>query len=137
MNQRPPWNIAHVNADVNLMTKNVTQEKNKTIVSVRVSVKNQKNIAHVESTSSWILVHVLASVTKIVRFPSSWKTEYIKSLFDDLGVICDEIVDTPESASINSNDGMNYWLIAVIPLSIACLLLLVVISFLSIILNTD
>ena len=51
----------------------------------------------------------------------------MKSLVDDLVVTCDRIADTPKSAVINPSDGINYWLIAVVLLSVACLLLLVVI----------
>ena len=38
-----------------------------------------------------------------------------------------EIVDAPESASINPSDGIKYWLIAVL-LAFACQLLLLVIA---------
>ena len=53
--------------------------------------------------------------------------ECIKSFIDDATVTCDEIVDTAESVVINPGDGINYWLIDVIPLTIACLLLLMTI----------
>ena len=51
----------------------------------------------------------------------------MKSLFNDVAVTRDEIVDTPETTSIHPKNKANYWLIAVILLEIACLLLLVVI----------
>ena len=51
----------------------------------------------------------------------------MKSLVDDLIVACDEIVNTPGSASINPSNGINYWVIVVVLLAIACLLLLMVI----------
>ena len=43
------------------------------MTSVNVSVKSQKLIAHVEKIIFGILVDVLASVTKIVRFVNTWK----------------------------------------------------------------
>ena len=51
----------------------------------------------------------------------------MKSLADDVVVTCDEIEDTPERASINLSDGINYWLISVVLLSITYLLLLMAI----------
>ena len=48
----------------------------------------------------------------------------IKSLADDLVVTCDEILDTPDTTSINSNDKTNYWLIASVLLAVTWLLLL-------------
>ena len=53
--------------------------------------------------------------------------ECMKSIFDDLVVTCDEIINTPETISISLSGGINYWLIAVVLLAIACLLLLVVV----------
>lgn len=50
----------------------------------------------------------------------------MKSHVDDIVVICDEIVDTSETTSINPND-KKYWFVAVAILTIACLLLIVVI----------
>ena len=52
----------------------------------------------------------------------------MKSLFDDLAVTSDEIVDAAETAPINPSNGTNYWLIAVVLLALACLLLLVTIG---------
>ena len=51
----------------------------------------------------------------------------MKSLADDLVVTCDEILDTPDTTSINSNDKTNYWLIATVLLAVTWLLLLAVI----------
>ena len=48
----------------------------------------------------------------------------MKSLADDLVVTCDEILDTPDTTSINSNDKTNYWLIASVLLAVTWLLLL-------------
>ena len=48
----------------------------------------------------------------------------MKSLADDLVVTCDEILDTPDTTSINSNDKTNYWLIASALLAVTWLLLL-------------
>ena len=53
--------------------------------------------------------------------------ECIKSLLENLVVICDEIVDTPDSASISLRSGINYWLIPVVLLAIAGLLILMAI----------
>ena len=52
----------------------------------------------------------------------------MKNLADDLVVICDEIVDTPESAPINPSDGINYWFIVAVLLVMTYLLLLVIIA---------
>ena len=49
----------------------------------------------------------------------------MKSIADDLVVTCDEIVDTPESVPSNLSDGIGYWLIAVVLVSIACSLMFV------------
>ena len=48
----------------------------------------------------------------------------MKSLADDLVVTYDEILDTPDTTSINSNDKTNYWLIASVLLAVTWLLLL-------------
>ena len=53
-------------------------------------------------------IYVLVSVIKIVRLVNTLKTEYMKSLIDDLVVTCDETVDTPESESINVCNKINY-----------------------------
>ena len=51
----------------------------------------------------------------------------MKFFFDDLVVARDEILNTPDTISINSSGGINYWLIAAVLLVIVCLLLLVVV----------
>lgn len=51
----------------------------------------------------------------------------MKSLVDDLVVTCGEIVDMPETTSVNPTDKINYWFIGAALLVLACLLLLVVI----------
>ena len=51
----------------------------------------------------------------------------IKSHVYDLIVAWDEIEGIAESALINPSNEINYWLIAVVLLTIACLLLLVAI----------
>ena len=50
-----------------------------------------------------------------------------KKLYLHKNSCCDEIENTPETASIISNDKTNYWLIAVALLAIAYLLLLAVV----------
>ena len=52
----------------------------------------------------------------------------MKSLAYDPVVSCDEIMDTTETASIDSNHNPIYWVIAVVHLAITCLLLLLVIT---------
>ena len=52
----------------------------------------------------------------------------MKSLAYDPVVTCDEIMDTTETASIDSNHNPNCWVIAVVHLAITCLLLLLVIT---------
>lgn len=52
----------------------------------------------------------------------------MKSLAYDPVVTCDEIMDTTETASIDSNHNPNCWVIAVVHLAITCLLLLLVIN---------
>ena len=51
----------------------------------------------------------------------------MKSFADDLVVTCDEILDTPDTTSINPNDKTNYWLITTVLLAVTWLLLLAVI----------
>lgn len=53
--------------------------------------------------------------------------ECTMSLVDDVLAICDEIVNTPESAVINSSNGINYWHIPVVLLAIGYLLRVMVI----------
>ena len=48
------------------------------------------------------------------------------SVVDDLVLTCAETVDTLKSTIINPSNGINYQLVAIILLAIACLLLLVV-----------
>ena len=52
----------------------------------------------------------------------------MKSLAYDPVVSSDEIMDTTETASIDSNHNPIYWVIAVVHLAITCLLLLLVIT---------
>ena len=52
----------------------------------------------------------------------------MESLAYDPVVSCDEIMDTTETASIDSNHNPIYWVIAVVHLAITCLLLLLVIT---------
>ena len=66
MNQRNSYNISRLSVDVNFMIGNVTGDKNGTMISVGVSVKNQENIAHIKKTMSGILGHVLATGKRIV-----------------------------------------------------------------------
>ena len=70
-----------------------------------------------------ILVHVLASVTKIVRLENTCTKNFV----DDVVVTWDEFEETSESAAINPSNRTDYWLVAIILLVIACLLLLMTI----------
>ena len=51
----------------------------------------------------------------------------MKTFVDDIVVPFDELVDTLVTALIVPNDITNYWLLSVVPLAIACLILLVII----------
>ena len=62
---------------------------------------------------------------EIGKYMKNWKC--MKSLVDDLVVTRDKIEDTLKSVLTNHNGAINYWLIAVVLLSIAYLLLLVAI----------
>lgn len=68
-------------------------------------------------------MHVLASVTKIVRLENTCT----KSFVDDVVVTWDETEETSESAAINPGNRTDYWLVAITLLVIACLLLLMAI----------
>lgn len=48
------------------MLGNATQDKNGKMISVTVSIKNQKDIAHVKKMMSGILVRVFPKVINIV-----------------------------------------------------------------------
>ena len=48
-----------------------------------------------------------------------------KSLVDNLGVTCEDIVVTSETALINFIDKRNYWLLCVALLAITCLILVI------------
>ena len=114
-------NLFHVDVDLILMVGNVTRDKNGTITSVSVSVKINNNACkedYVWNPSTW------SCECEIVEYLKD--CEFMKSLADDLVVSCDEIVDTPETALINSSGGINHGLIAVVLLATACLLLLMV-----------
>ena len=50
-----------------------------------------------------------------------------ESLIDDALFTCDDIVDTPETISINPGDKTNYWILDILLVAIACLILVVVI----------
>ena len=72
MNQRHSQNISHVSVDVDLMVGNVTQDKKGRTVSVSIIAGfYQQNIAHAKRIMPGILVHVVESVTKIVRLANT------------------------------------------------------------------
>lgn len=52
--------------DVTLMVGNVARDKNGTMISANVTVKNQQTIAHVKRIITGILITALASVIKII-----------------------------------------------------------------------
>ena len=58
----------------------------------------------------------------------NWNSTYTKSLIDDLVVLCDEILDTPNIVSVNSTKKTNHLLLGVALLATLCLKLLVVIT---------
>ena len=75
-----------------------------------------------------IIVNALASVIEIPTYVHTFKDcRCIKILVANLEVKCHEIDDIPDSPSINPSNGINYWVIGVILLAIACFLLLLTI----------
>ena len=118
-------NIFLVSVDIDLMVQNITQDENETKVSVSMNVKK---IAHMKRTIPVILVHVLASVKKIVILVNTQKTIHksLKNFVNDLVVTCDKVENTPNSAPINLSDRIIYWLIAFVLLVTSFLPLFVV-----------
>ena len=64
MDQRLTQNIFHVSADVSLMVGNVTQFKNRTMTSVRMSVKKKQNIVHLKIIMPGVLKGLSQSFSK-------------------------------------------------------------------------
>lgn len=56
----------HESVDVIWMIKNVTRDKNETMINVSVSIKQQQDIARVKKTMLEIVLRVLASLICIV-----------------------------------------------------------------------
>lgn len=56
-----------MSVDVILVIEIVTEDKNETRISTSVGVKIQQDVTHVKMRMPEILVHVLASITKIVK----------------------------------------------------------------------
>ena len=101
-----------------LMVENVTQNKKGIMIIASGSVQKQYNIRHVMKAMLGILEWDNdCDIDEYLK-----DCEYIKSLIDDLVVTYDEIVNTQEDAPISSINGINYWLINVVVLSITCLL---------------
>ena len=118
MNQINSQKISHVSSDVGLMVENVTQNKKGIMIIASGSVQKQYNIRHVMKAMLGILEWDNdCDIDEYLK-----DCEYIKSLIDDLVVTYDEIVNTQEDAPISSSNGINYWLINVVVLSITCLL---------------
>ena len=101
-------NISHVTVDVNLMVRNVIWCKNGILVGAIVSVKTIKILRMWKRSclESWYK-HELVCVVRIVRLVNTWKSEFMKSLVDDLAFVFDEIEDTPKSAAINPSNGIS------------------------------
>ena len=72
---------------------------------MNVSVKNRQNIAYAKKFKLGTLARNLASVTKIVTIANTY---CMKSLVDDQVVVCDEIVDMPETTFVNANGKAYY-----------------------------
>lgn len=95
MNQRHSQNSSHESIDVNLVAGNQTQNKNGTMITVSVSIKNQQHIVHVKKVIFDILVYVLVSVIEDCFMGEYFKEcECVKSLIDSLIATCDDIEDT-------------------------------------------
>lgn len=81
---------------------------------------------------------LMQRTTCLKSYPKCDKDYYIGEYLEDLTcmkilaydpvVTCIEIMDTTETASIDSNHNPNCWVIAVVHLAITCLLLLLVIT---------
>lgn len=56
----------HESVDVIWMIKNVTPDKNETMINVSVSIKQQQDIARVKKTMLEIVLRVLASLICVV-----------------------------------------------------------------------
>lgn len=66
MSQWHLQNMFHESVDVIWMIKNVTRDKNETMINVSVSIKQQQDIARVKKTMLEIVLRVLASLICIV-----------------------------------------------------------------------
>ena len=81
--------------DINLMAENVIQVKSGIKISANMNVK--KTIKHqvCKKDYAW----------NVINISDYLKTcTCVKSIIRDLVITCDEIVDTPETMSINSNN---------------------------------
>ena len=90
--------------DMNLIVKNVIQNKNGIMIGVNVKTQNQSNITYVKKIMLEILAYVIVSVTDCDMGEYLKDCACIKSLADDLVVTCNETVNTPDTTLINSND---------------------------------
>ena len=98
----------YVAVAANLIVENVIQIKSGIAIRVDVSVKIQQYVMNAKKIKLRILLRVLVSVimTKIVRLINILKSCIcVKSLIDDSVITCDEIINTPETMSIDSVEG--------------------------------
>lgn len=120
--------LFHLKVDGNLIVENIIQNKIGIMISVNVSVKNGKKLRIWKQNDAWnpnIYVYNCGKDCEIGEYLKDCTC--IKSLVGDLVVTCDEILDKPETISVNPNDETYCWANDVVLLAIECLWLLVVI----------
>ena len=114
-----------------MIVENAIQNKNGIKVTSKCQCKceNHKKHCVCEEHCAFNPIICDCNVIRIVRSVNNWRiTCAQKVLFDDLVVTCNVIMNTLETALINSNNSKTtYWLTAVVLLAIVCLLLLTVI----------
>ena len=105
MNEKHQKNIFHEAAGVNLMAENVTQWKIVVPKCVDMSAKKQNIVYEEDYTGNpSILDCEYDKDCQIGKYSEKWTS--IKSPFDDLVIICNEILNTP--AMKNVTDKTNY-----------------------------
>ena len=109
---------------MNLVVGNVNSRQKWKNNKCQCESKKSINFSQVTRIMPGILVQLLPSFTIIMRLANTWKTAKVSLMV----VTCDEIEDTQKTVVVNPSNGIDYRLIVVVLLAIACLLLLVAID---------
>ena len=99
----------HISCDCRCEFNTIKPYKNGTIINVNVSVKKSIRYWACEEDHVWNPSACTFECDKNCKIGEYLKSsECMKSAVDNLLVTCDKIVDTTETAPINTNDEKNY-----------------------------